>query len=82
MTYVPHTSGSEVGNHQRVRAGSHPHMSHSTQAMNPPFQQMVEFFHHMAESMHDPNWLTLRKWGSLQVLMWPGSCLCNLSSLC
>ena len=34
---VPHTSGFEVGKHQHVRAGSHHHMSHGTQAMNPPF---------------------------------------------
>jgi len=53
--YVPHTSGSEVGNHQGVRAGSHPHMSRGTQAMNPHFHQMAEFFHHMAEAMHDHN---------------------------
>ena len=59
--HVPHTSGYEGANHQRVRAGSHPHMTHCTQAMNPPFQQMVKFFHHMAESMHDPNGIALRK---------------------
>ncbi|KAH0645095.1 hypothetical protein KY284_032979 [Solanum tuberosum] len=59
--YVSHTSGSEVGNHQGVRAGSHPQMSRGTQAMNPPFQQMAEFFHHMAEAMHDPNVINFEK---------------------
>uniref|UniRef100_M1DD81 Uncharacterized protein n=1 Tax=Solanum tuberosum TaxID=4113 RepID=M1DD81_SOLTU len=59
--YVPHTSGSEVGNHQAVRVGSHPHMSRGTQAMNPPFQQMAEFFHHMAKSMNDPNKINFEK---------------------
>ena len=59
--YVPHTSGSEVGNHQGVRAGSHLHMSRGTQAINPPFQQMAEFFHHMAESMHEPNGINFEK---------------------
>uniref|UniRef100_M1DSU3 CCHC-type domain-containing protein n=1 Tax=Solanum tuberosum TaxID=4113 RepID=M1DSU3_SOLTU len=59
--YVPHTSGSEVGNHQGVRVGSHLHMSRDTQTMNPPFQQMTEFFHHMAESMHDPNKINFEK---------------------
>ncbi|XP_049352548.1 uncharacterized protein LOC125816977 [Solanum verrucosum] len=59
--YVPHTSGSEVGNHQGVRVGSHPHMSRGTQALNPPFQQMTEFFHHMAEVMHDPNVINFKK---------------------
>ena len=46
---IPHISCSKVGNQQGVRAGSHPHMSHSTQGMNPPIQQMVDFFHRMAE---------------------------------
>ena len=67
--YVPHTSGSEVGNHQDVRAGPHPHMSRGTQAMNPPFQQMAEFFHHMADSMHDPhriNFEKMRKMGGVE----------------
>jgi len=59
--YVPHTSGSEVGNHQGVRAGSHPQMSRGTQARNPPFQQMAEFFHHMSEAMHDPNVINFEK---------------------
>ena len=59
--YVPHTSGSEVGNYQGVRAGSHPQMSRGTQAMNPPFQQMAEFFHRMAEAMHDPNVINFEK---------------------
>ena len=59
--YVPHTSGSKVGNHQHVRAGSLPHTSHGTRAMNPPFQQIAEFFNYIVESMHDPNGLTLRK---------------------
>ncbi|XP_015159649.1 uncharacterized protein [Solanum tuberosum] len=59
--YVPHTSGSEVGNHQGVRAGSHPHISRSTQSMNLFFQQMAEFFHHMAEAMHDPNVINFEK---------------------
>ena len=36
--FVPNTSRSEVGNHQHVRFGSHPHMSHGTLAMNHPFQ--------------------------------------------
>lgn len=36
--YVPQPSGSKVGNHPRIRASSHPHMSLDTQAMNPPFQ--------------------------------------------
>ena len=59
--YVPHTSGSVVGNHQGVRAGPHPHMSRGTQTMNPHFQQMAEFFHHMAESMHDPHMINFEK---------------------
>uniref|UniRef100_M1DQZ3 Uncharacterized protein n=1 Tax=Solanum tuberosum TaxID=4113 RepID=M1DQZ3_SOLTU len=59
--YVPHTSGSEVGNHQGVRVSSDSHMSRGTQAMNPPFQQMAEFFHHMAEAMHDPNVINFEK---------------------
>ena len=59
--YFPHTRRSELGNHQRVRAGSLPQTSHGTRAMNPPFQQMVKFFHHMAESMHDPMVVFLRK---------------------
>ncbi|XP_049357231.1 uncharacterized protein LOC125821912 [Solanum verrucosum] len=57
----PTLVGAEVGNHQGVRAGSHPHMSRGTQAMNPPFQQMAEFFHHMAEAMHDPNVINFEK---------------------
>ena len=44
-----------MGNDPRVRTGSHPYLSHGTQAMNPPFQQMVEFLNHMVESMHDYN---------------------------
>ncbi|XP_049365853.1 uncharacterized protein LOC125830727 [Solanum verrucosum] len=36
-------------------------MSSGTQAMNPPFQQMDEFFHHMAELMNDPNGINLEK---------------------
>ena len=36
--YVPQISGSELGNHQGVRYGSHLHMCH---LMNHPFQQMV-----------------------------------------
>ncbi|KAH0650920.1 hypothetical protein KY290_031766 [Solanum tuberosum] len=59
--YIYHTSGSEVGNHKGVRVGSHPHMSPSTQAMNPPFQQMDEFFHHMAKAMNDPNVINFEK---------------------
>ena len=67
--YVPHTSGSEVGNHQGVRAGPHPHMSHGNQTMNPHFQQMAEFFHHMAEAMHDHNVInfeTMKKLGGVE----------------
>ncbi|XP_049405207.1 uncharacterized protein LOC125868643 [Solanum stenotomum] len=67
--YVPHTSGSEVGNQQGVRTCPPTHMSHDTQAMNPLFQQMDEFFHHMAESMHDPNGINfekMRKMGGLE----------------
>ncbi|KAH0770683.1 hypothetical protein KY290_014664 [Solanum tuberosum] len=59
--YVPHTSGSEVGNYQGVRAGPYPHMSRGTQAMNPPYQQMAEFLHHMAEAIHDPNVINFEK---------------------
>ena len=59
--YVPHTSGFEVGNHQGLRVGTHPHMSHGSQSMNPPFQQMVVFFHHIAKSMHDPNGNNFKK---------------------
>ena len=34
---VPHISEYEVGDYQRIRAHSNPHMSHSTQAMNLSF---------------------------------------------
>uniref|UniRef100_M1DAU9 Uncharacterized protein n=1 Tax=Solanum tuberosum TaxID=4113 RepID=M1DAU9_SOLTU len=67
--YVPHTSGSDVGNHKSVRAGPHPHMSDGTQTMNPHFQQMAKFFHHMAKSMHDPhriNFEKMRKMGGVE----------------
>ena len=50
-----------MGIHHRVRDGSDSHMSHGTQAMNPPFQQMALFFHHMAESMHDLNEINFEK---------------------
>ena len=30
-------------------------MSHDTQVINPHLKQMAKFFHHMVESMHDPN---------------------------
>ena len=59
--YVCHTSGSEVGNHQCVRTGSHPHSSYDNQSMNPHFQQMAEFFHNMAKSMYDPNGINYEK---------------------
>uniref|UniRef100_M1DF56 Polyprotein n=1 Tax=Solanum tuberosum TaxID=4113 RepID=M1DF56_SOLTU len=67
--YVPHTCGSKVGNHQGVRVGPHPHLSHSTQTMNPHFEQMAEFFHYIAESMHDPhriNFEKMRKMGGVE----------------
>ena len=53
--YVPNTSGSKVGNHQRVRSSLHPH------DMNPLSQQTDEFFYHLAKSMHDPNGINFEK---------------------
>ena len=44
-------------------------MSHGTQAINPPSQIMAKFFHHMAESIHDPNeinFLKMRKKGGVE----------------
>ena len=58
-----------MGNNQRVRYSSHPYMIHGNQAMNPPFQQMVKFFHHMVESAHDPNksnFEKMRKMGGVE----------------
>ncbi|XP_055822039.1 uncharacterized protein LOC129890525 [Solanum dulcamara] len=66
---IPHTSGSGVGNQQGVRVGPHPHMSPGTHVMNPPFQQMAEFFHRMAETIHDPrglNFEKMRKMGGVE----------------
>ena len=71
--YVIHTRGSEVGNHQCVRNGSYPHISHGTQAMNPPFQQMVEFFCHMAKSMHDPDGINFDKMREMGALEFEGT---------
>ena len=61
--HVPHTSVSEGGNYQRVRASTHPYMCHGTQAMNHHFQLMAEFFHHIIESMRHPNGINIEKRG-------------------
>ncbi|WMV45968.1 hypothetical protein MTR67_039353 [Solanum verrucosum] len=61
IQYVHHSSGSEVGNHQGVRVGPHPHISHGTQTINPHFQQIAKFIHHLAESMHDPHRINFEK---------------------
>ena len=50
-----------MGNNQRVRAGSHSHMSHDTQAISPRFQQRSQFFNHMAKLMHDSNGINFEK---------------------
>ncbi|XP_060182321.1 uncharacterized protein LOC132611984 [Lycium barbarum] len=57
----PRTSGSEVENNQGARAGPHPQMSHSTPAVDPRFQQMADFFRHMARRMSDPNEMNFKK---------------------
>ncbi|XP_055831002.1 uncharacterized protein LOC129900054 [Solanum dulcamara] len=59
--YIPHTSGSGVENQQGVRTGPHSHMGPGTHVMNPPFQQMAEFFHRMAETIYDPHGLNFEK---------------------
>ncbi|XP_060183084.1 uncharacterized protein LOC132613039 [Lycium barbarum] len=57
----PRTSGSEVGNNQGTRVGSHPQMSHSAPVVDLPFQQMADFFRHMARRMPDPNKMNFEK---------------------
>nr|XP_016451559.1 PREDICTED: uncharacterized protein LOC107776209 [Nicotiana tabacum] len=50
--------------------GSNPRaMSHNTPFMTPPFQQMVEFFHHLAGTMSEPsemNFEKMRKMGGVE----------------
>ena len=65
----PSASGSEAGNNQSTRVGTHPQMSHSAPAVDPPFQQMADFFRHMARRMPDPdemNFEKMRKMGGVE----------------
>uniref|UniRef100_M1DL63 22 kDa kafirin cluster; Ty3-Gypsy type n=1 Tax=Solanum tuberosum TaxID=4113 RepID=M1DL63_SOLTU len=71
--YITHSNGSDMGNHQGIRVGPHPHMSRGPQALDPPFQQMVVFFHHMAESMHDPNRISFEKMRKMGIVEFEGT---------
>lgn len=65
----PRTSESVVGNNLRVRVEPQHHMSQNTHDMNPHFNQMAEFFRHLAESMLDSremNFEKMRKMGGVQ----------------
>lgn len=70
--YFPHTCGSEMGNHQHVTVNPHPQMSYGTHAVNPPFQQMAEFFHYMVDSMHDTKRINFEKMGKMGGLEFEG----------
>ncbi|XP_060200886.1 uncharacterized protein LOC132629177 [Lycium barbarum] len=65
----PSASGSEAGNNQGTRVGPHPQMSHSAPAVDPPFQQMADFFRHMARRMpasDEMNFEKMRKMGGVE----------------
>nr|XP_016483443.1 PREDICTED: uncharacterized protein LOC107804130 [Nicotiana tabacum] len=58
----PRVSGNEMGSNPRA-------MSHNTPFMTPPFQQMAEFFRHLAGTMSEPsemNFEKMRKMGGVE----------------
>ncbi|XP_070026626.1 uncharacterized protein [Nicotiana sylvestris] len=58
----PRVSGNEMGSNSRA-------MSHNTPFMTPPFQQMAEFFRHLARTMSEPsemNFEKMRKMGGVE----------------
>ncbi|OIT07077.1 hypothetical protein A4A49_04903 [Nicotiana attenuata] len=58
----PRVSGNEVGGNPRA-------MSHNTPFVTPPFQQMAEFFRHLAGTMSEPseiNFEKMRKMGGVE----------------